>query len=80
MSQSKKTEIRTQRWPNGDEYYGEWRDGSRDGKGTYNYVRGGVYVGDWKRGKHHGTGKYTWPDGDYYEGKLAIIIIFYNAL
>ena len=38
-------------------YEGEFRNGIRDGKGTYTWVKSGNrYIGEWKNGKRHGEG------------------------
>ena len=35
------------RWANGDEYYGDWKDGCMTGKGKMSYATGELYDGDW---------------------------------
>ena len=44
-------------YENGDEYndrkyVGEWKDGKRNGQGTFTSYTGSKYVGEWKNGKH----------------------------
>ena len=56
-------------YSNGDKYVGEFKDGKRHGKGTYNSSEGWIYVGDWKDGKMHGQGTYTGEYGDEYVGE-----------
>lgn len=54
--------------PNGDQYEGQYRDGFRHGKGTYQFVSGAQYSGDWKKNAKHGNGKFNFPDGSSYCG------------
>eukprot|EP00942_MAST-04A_sp_MAST-4A-sp1_P003467 g3467.t1 len=54
----------------GDVYVGEYKNGIRDGKGTYTYGSGSVYVGDFKDGKSHGKGTYTYDSGHVYVGEF----------
>ena len=35
------------KYPNGDKYEGEWRNGSRSGKGIYTSKSGYIYKGEW---------------------------------
>lgn len=49
-------------------YNGEWKKGSKDGHGKFNYPDGSVYCGAFKSNKRHGFGKYTYPNGDVFEG------------
>ncbi len=42
----------------GDRYEGEWKDGKRDGRGTYYSANGDRYEGQWKDNKQHGRGTY----------------------
>ena len=37
--------------PRGGKYEGEYKDGKRNGQGTYTYSDGEKYVGKWKNGK-----------------------------
>ena len=65
-------------WLNGNKYAGEWKDGERNGQGTFTWADGNKYVGEWKDGKRHGYGTYTlssdnldsgeWKE-DVYEGE-----------
>ena len=41
---------------NGNEYFGEWRDGQANGQGTKTYADGRVYVGEWKDARFNGRG------------------------
>ena len=55
-------------FPNGDKYVGEYKDGKRNGRGTFTY-NDGKYVGEWKDGEQHGQGTITWSDGGKYVGE-----------
>lgn len=55
--------------PNGDSYVGQFKDGTRNGQGTYTYAIGGKYVGQWKDGKKNGQGTTTFADGNQYVGQ-----------
>ena len=48
-------EIKYPLFPDGEKYFGEWKDGEYHGQGTYsNYEE--KYVGEWKDGKRNGQG------------------------
>ncbi len=68
--------------PNGSKYVGSWKDGLKNGQGTFTSLftyknvqgtftslYGSKYVGEWKNGKKDGQGTITWPDGEKYEGE-----------
>jgi hypothetical protein len=57
-------------YQDGSRYEGEWKDGKRDGEGTYSWADGSKYKGEWKDGKRDGEGTYTYPDGRRYEGEF----------
>jgi len=64
----------TYRWPSGQVYEGDWRQGNRHGKGTQIYKSGGKYVGGWVLDKRHGYGKYYYSGefrGDYSERQYS---------
>ena len=44
----------------GDKYVGEFRDGYRNGHGTFIWSD----EGKWKEGKFHGQGTFTFSDGN----------------
>ena len=48
---------------------GVFKDGERNGQGTYTDSDGDKYVGEWKDGKKHGQGTYTWSNGEKYVGE-----------
>jgi hypothetical protein len=47
----------------------EYKDGKRNGQGTYTWNDGGKYVGEYKDGLKNGQGTYTFLNGDKYEGE-----------
>ena len=48
----------------GDKYVGEFRDGYRNGQGTFTWSDEGKYEGKWKDGKFHGQGTFSFSDGN----------------
>ena len=54
----------------GQVYDGSYKQGLRDGNGTYT-CQEYTYVGDWERGLMHGTGVLDWKDGRKYDGQFA---------
>lgn len=46
---------------NGDVYEGEWRDDSRCGQGTMQYINGDIYSGEWQNDRRHGYGVLDLP-------------------
>ena len=54
----------------GHTYIGEFKDGERNGQGTYTYPNGDKYVGEFKDGKHNGQGTHTFANGNKYVGEL----------
>ncbi len=55
-------------------YVGEFKDGKRDGKGSYALFDGTTYVGEWKLDKFHGRGKFIYrgdiQDGHWFMGSF----------
>ena len=49
-------------------YEGEWKDGKRDGYGTFVVSNGSSYEGEWKVGKKNGYGTLVASNGSSYEG------------
>lgn len=45
------------RFPNRDEYEGEWKEGKMHGKGVYRYVNGNRYEGEYADDLFNGKGK-----------------------
>ena len=58
-------------FPNGNQYQGEWREGTFEGKGSLRLVNGSVYQGEFHKGKFHGEGTFYFPDGTFYMGGWA---------
>lgn len=54
---------------NGAIYLGQWKQGSRHGKGKQIWGDGSVYEGLWKNGMANGYGRLIHADGDVYEGQ-----------
>jgi len=59
----------------GDKYEGEFKNGVREGKGTFYFLgeskwKGDKYVGEFKNNKMHGRGAYTWVEGHKYVGEF----------
>ncbi len=52
-------------------YKGEFRDGKKQGKGTYIWANGNRYEGDFVDDEPSGRGKFTFPSGDQYEGEYS---------
>jgi len=52
-------------------YVGTWRNGLREGKGTFTWTNGDVYKGQWLKDKRHGAGEYAWTDGSKYKGNYS---------
>jgi len=44
------------KYANGNKYVGEYKDGKRNGEGTYTFVDGNKFVGEYKDGKRSGQG------------------------
>ena len=69
----KKNGPGTETYEDGSSYVGVFKDGERNGQGTYTYGKGewegDKYVGDWKDGKRTGQGTYTWSNGNKYIGE-----------
>jgi len=59
---------------NKGKYVGEWKDGIKQGQGTFTYGKGKwegeKYEGEFKDGYRHGQGTYTWSDGEKYVGEF----------
>jgi uncharacterized protein (TIGR02145 family) len=49
-------------------YSGEWKNGQRNGKGTFTSSNGDTYTGEFLNDNRNGNGKYQWKNGDVYEG------------
>ena len=51
-------------------YYGEFKDGKKDGKGEMLYANGTIYIGDFKDDKRNGQGVYVFVNGHKYVGEF----------
>lgn len=49
-------------------YWGEWKEGKKDGSGKYTWENGTVFDGLWKANMRNGKGILTMKDGTTYEG------------
>ena len=49
-------------WSDGDEYVGQWKDGERHGKGSFNTADGSVEYHMYEKGRHAGEGVRWTPD------------------
>ena len=49
-------------FPDGGNYYGQWKNNSMDGEGTYKFPNGDMYSGSWLNGLKHGRGKYLFKN------------------
>jgi len=58
---------------NKGKYVGEWKDGKKQGQGTFTYGKGKwegeKYVGEFKDGVSHGQGTFTSKDGEKFIGE-----------
>lgn len=55
----------------GHQYVGEFRNGKRDGQGSYTWPSGEKYVGEFKDGEINGHGARTFPSGERYVGEFV---------
>ena len=51
------------------QYVGEYKDGKRDGQGTYIFSNGDKYVGEFQDGQRQGQGTLTFANGNEYVGE-----------
>ena len=67
---SQSSSVRTENYSNGDIYVGEFKDGLRDGEGTYTFSDDSKYIGQWTDGEMDGEGVFTYTSsGDRYVGQ-----------
>ena len=52
-----------------NKYVGEYKNGKKDGNGTYTEADGDKYVGPYKDGERHGQGTHTDADGTIETGE-----------
>ena len=65
------SEMEEIKYPNGDVYFGESKNGKYHGQGTFKSHYGSkyVYVGEWKNNTQHGKGTITFVGGEKYIGQ-----------
>ena len=54
----------------GCKYVGQWRNGRREGEGTFTWTDGSKYVGMWSSNLKDGPGVLTLANGDTYDGQF----------
>ena len=54
----------------GCKYVGHWRNGRREGEGTFTWTDGSKYMGMWSSNLKDGPGVLTLASGDTYEGQF----------
>ena len=50
-------------YADGDKYVGEFKDGNKNGQGTYIYANGNTYVGEFKDDERNGQGVFYAANG-----------------
>lgn len=45
------------KWPDGGEYYGEYKNNTKEGFGKFKWSNGKIYEGPFLNGRPHGIGK-----------------------
>jgi len=72
-----KTDLGRVTYKKGGFYHGYFKDGKREGEGTFKYANGDLYSGMWKDGKRHGKGTYVYAGtkyemkGDWKDGQIV---------
>ena len=61
----------TYTWRTDSKYVGQWKRGSREGRGVLKKSEEIVYSGDWKAGKYHGLGVLKVDASTIYDGCFA---------
>ncbi len=57
---------------------GHWKEGLREGKGTFKYPNGDWYKGDWLGGMKFGTGTYFSFEGSCWVNCISFLpVLFY---
>ena len=54
----------------GIKYFGEYKNGTMNGRGTYTFADGTKYVGEYRDGNYNGQGTYTFANGQKYVGEF----------
>ncbi|QDZ25416.1 hypothetical protein HOP50_17g79570 [Chloropicon primus] len=52
-------------------YKGDFKEGMRDGQGTFFYATGASYKGDWSKNVKQGEGTFVYEDGTVYTGEFT---------
>jgi len=58
------------RWPGGDVYKGEFKEGRRAGKGVMTFSNGDSYNGEWRNDVLYGHGTLKFANGIEYTGSF----------
>eukprot|EP00927_Polykrikos_kofoidii_P043385 TRINITY_DN37461_c0_g1_i1.p1 TRINITY_DN37461_c0_g1~~TRINITY_DN37461_c0_g1_i1.p1 ORF type:complete len:823 (+),score=113.61 TRINITY_DN37461_c0_g1_i1:92-2470(+) len=61
----------TERYADGSEYVGSFRNNNREGGGRLVYTNGDEYVGQFFEDRRHGWGRMSYAHGDVYEGHFV---------
>lgn len=56
-------------YPNKDTYSGDFKNGLKEGSGTYTFNNGDKYIGQFKNNLQHGIGKTEYAKGGKYNGR-----------
>ena len=56
-------------------YQGEFKDGLKQGQGTYEWDSGLRYEGEFEADRPNGKGKFMFPNGDVYEGDVKAGVV-----
>ena len=59
-------------FPSGNKYVGQYKNGERNGQGTFTWADGDKYVGQYSDDKRNGQGTYTWGDSSQYAGQKYV--------
>lgn len=63
--------ILNAKYEDGSQYFGEIKDGKREGQGKMVFKSGAEYIGTWKNDQMEGEGIFKWPSGAYHKGSFA---------
>ena len=61
--------VGVMKYPDGNEYNGEFEDNKKHGHGVYKIADGRSYEGEYRDDMKHGHGVFKWADGNSYEGE-----------
>jgi hypothetical protein len=57
-------------WEDGSSYSGQWKNGKREGRGSYRWASGSRYTGEWMDNQKHGSGTMFCSDGRVLVGRF----------